>query len=404
MESARDEGDVRVRAVLFSNFPKEVFNNTLKPKFDQYGVEIVKVANIDRSPNVDISEADIVIAMVELMSGGQRTKIKELARRNNKRFIGLSRKGADWAKEFSSVEAASRRAAPGAAVTPPSKAWTPVVVPPPPPSEPVPETESEPQLPEPSELAEMLSLFEQENERLEERIKELEARDRSGVELELVRRLQKADDELRLHKGSIERLQMARDQQVQEVRKLKEKLAEAETKQKNTVSHDSYQQLTKKFAEATKQLEEMRSLLKDRADDTAKATTLENEVRGLRQQVQDQHQFVVSAQEQVKSFQHTINTLNEQLDATVKVKSKQAEELYRIKQENEQLRKNPALFVDDAEMKRLKNELEALKSKATMRTTEDFLKLREALATVWRLGAMTDRDVLEKLMNWQPKE
>lgn len=408
MESTSDARDIRgggrVKAILFSNFPKDVFNNTLKPKFDQYGVEIVKVANIDRSPNVDLADADVVIAMVELMSGGQRTKIKELARRNNRRFIGLSRKGADWAKEFASIEPAGRRAAPDAAVAPPSKSWTPVVVPPPPPSDPAPETESEPQLLEPSELTEMLSLFEQENERLEERIKELEARDRSGVEQELIRRLQKADDELRLHKGSIERLQLARDQQVQEVRKLKEKIAEAEAKQKNAVSNDSYQQLSKKFAEVTKQLDEANERLKIRVADGSRVVELENELRSKQQQIEDQHQYVVSAQRQVTTFQQTVESLNQQLDAASKVTSKQAEELYRIKQENEQLRKNPTLYVDDAEMKKLKNELEALRAKATMKTTEDFLKLRDALATVWRLGAMTDRDVLEKLMNWQPKK
>lgn len=407
MESASDSRDVRgrVRAILFSNFPKEVFNNTLKPKFDQYGVEIVKVANIDRSPNVDIGDVDIVIAMIELMSSGQRAKVKDLARKNNRRFIGLSRKGADWAREFASVETASKRAAPGTAVTPPAKSpWTPVVVPPPPPSEPVPETESEPALPEPSELAEMLSLFEQENERLEERIKELEARDRSGVEQELIRRLAKADDELRMHKGSIERLQMARDQQVAEVRKLKDKILEAEAKQKNAISNDSYQQLTKKFAEVTKQLDEANARISGFLPDRNRVKELEKEVESLRQQIDDQHQYVVNAKTQVTTFQSQVEKLEAASKALHQVKDKQADELYRLKQENEQLRKNPTLYVNDDELKKLKNELEALRAKATIKATEDFLKVRSALAVLWRSGVMGDKEILDKLMNWQPKE
>ena len=393
-----------MKAILFSNFPKEVFNNTLKPKFDQYGVEIVKVANIDRSPNVELGEVDVVVAMVELMSGGQRAKVKELARKNGKRFLGLSRKGADWAKEFATIEGASKRAAPGAAVSPPqsTRAWTPVVVPSPPPSEPEPESEeSVPQLAEPTELADMLNMFEQENERLEERIRELEARDRSGVEQELVRRLGKADDELRALRTGLEKTKGERDQQVAETRKAKKKLEELE---KSTVSRASYAQLSEQYASATKALAEANERLKSRVDNSTKTVELEAGMTALEKELENHRQFVSNAQRQVNAYQVSVDGLNKELEAALAVKKKQGEELFKLKQENEQLRKNPGLYVDDGEMKKLRDELDLLRKRATVKTTEDFLRVREAFATLWRAGAMTDREILDKLMNWKPKE
>lgn len=95
-----------MRAIVFSNFPKDVFENSLKPKFDQNGVEILKVVRIDRSSNIDVSKADVLISMVELMSVGQRNKIKALAKTTGKRYIGLLRGGSDWTKELASNETA----------------------------------------------------------------------------------------------------------------------------------------------------------------------------------------------------------------------------------------------------------------------------------------------------------
>lgn len=385
-----------MKALLFSNFPPSVFENTLKPKFEQCSVEITRVANIDRSTMIDPGDADVVIAMVELMSTGQRQKVKDLAKKHGKKFIALSRKGADWSREFASAQASIEKKVPSVieVLEPPPppkpKAWTPVLI-----ASPSPEPEPAPLTIrseiDQDEVAEMLSLFEQENEKLEEQLKIV--KDRS----------QEKEYENHGLRATLEKTKNERDQQVSEVRKIKKKLEELT---ETTVSKDSYNKLAEQYAALTakKNGEPDVALKRQIAELNARLVVVQREAKEAQANLEKNSTFVASAQHEVLIYKTTNENLQKDLTAAEAVVKKQGEELFRIKQENEQLRKNPALYVDDAEIKKLRAENEALRKKATSKTTEDFLKVREAFAVLWRANAMTDRDVLEKLMNWQPKE
>lgn len=175
-----------MKAILFSNFPKDVYENTLKPKFDLYGVDVLRVVRIDRTDSVDCSQADVLIAMIELMSNGQRDKVKTLARRYSKKYVALSRKGVVWEKTLADMvqqhrEAEERRRAPPSSrnvvnlnfdavrtsrvqtLAPNNQAALPR-------DESSPSVPSEPEPPEPTteELQALLRMFEDENEKLEE--------------------------------------------------------------------------------------------------------------------------------------------------------------------------------------------------------------------------------------------
>jgi len=91
----------RMRAIVFSNFPKDTFENSLRPKFEALGIEVGKLVKPDRADGfADIRDFDFVVAMVELMSTGQKEKIKQLAKRSGKKYVPLNRQGATWRRDF----------------------------------------------------------------------------------------------------------------------------------------------------------------------------------------------------------------------------------------------------------------------------------------------------------------
>lgn len=403
-----------MKAILFSNFPQEVFTNTLKPKFDQAGVEIVRVANIDRSSNIEPGEADVVVAMVELMSSGQKERVKSLAKKHDKKFVSLSRKG-PW-DQFAKIQATLDKKGPilppAPSAPPPSKTWTPVIVPPPPPSEPVVEEEESPTSLQPSidpeEIGELLSMFEQENERLEEQLKIVQDR------------YNEKDYEAQGLRNNLDKVKSERDQQISELRKAKRKLEDLAA---TTVSKESYNKLSEQYAAVTAakkgNSEQEAALKRQVAEVNARLAVVQREGNEAKsaldaltakyaEDAKAAHAFIENAKREVLAYKTANDNLAKEVSDASKVVEKQGSELFRLKQENEQLRKNPAPVVDDAEVKKLRSENETLKQKvahkATVKSTEDFLKVREAFATLWRAGAMTDKDILEKLMNWQPKE
>jgi len=151
-----------LRAVVFSNFPGQLFEKSLRPRFERYGIDIVKVANLDKSKSTSVEGADIIVAMIELMSAGQRNAAKDLAKHTGKYFVGLPNKG-DWGKYLSHFPRPPR-------LTPvPNKQQAPPSTP-----RPLPEA---PEPPEPSlqDLKETLELYEMETEKLQEAKTTLEA-------------------------------------------------------------------------------------------------------------------------------------------------------------------------------------------------------------------------------------
>jgi len=86
----------RPRAIVFSNFPQQLFENSFRPKLEAAGIDIQRIVNVDRSSGVDLSTADAVIAFVELMSNIQRDMLKSKTKLAGRRFIALTRKASEW--------------------------------------------------------------------------------------------------------------------------------------------------------------------------------------------------------------------------------------------------------------------------------------------------------------------
>ncbi len=59
-------------------------------------MEVQRVVNVDRCPDFDPKPADIVICMTDLMSHAAHDRAKLIARKNNRPFVALTRKAADW--------------------------------------------------------------------------------------------------------------------------------------------------------------------------------------------------------------------------------------------------------------------------------------------------------------------
>lgn len=166
----------RVRAVVFSNFPGQFFQKTLVPKFEDHNIEIVRTIKPDRSGSTDVSGADVVIAMVDLMASGQRAYAKEIAKKNGLRFIGLTR-SCNWSTFLSNVKPTAAAPTEQKAVTLFGKPTVvSIVKSPEPPKEEAPVSE-QPDAPAPTieELETWISLYRDENEALTERGDKLEA-------------------------------------------------------------------------------------------------------------------------------------------------------------------------------------------------------------------------------------
>jgi predicted transcriptional regulator len=94
----------KLRAVVFANFPGQYFQTKMTPKLEGYNVEVVKVVEgaPKRGDLQNFSGADCIIAMVDLLTEGQREHAKRTAKNNNLPYVTLS-KHVDWQSILSRV-------------------------------------------------------------------------------------------------------------------------------------------------------------------------------------------------------------------------------------------------------------------------------------------------------------
>jgi DNA repair exonuclease SbcCD ATPase subunit len=402
------------QATIFTSYVKTFYEGTIRGKLERYGVVPVKVIDPNKSSSYDLSAAPYVIVLLELMDPKEAKKIREEAKRLGKRCIVLHRQIRDWDKAFTDLEqqeAVTAPAPPSSRVT----STTPTVralasTPPAPEPEEEIEDESEPS----PEYKEFLELYEQENKELiaekkalEAKIAQLEAniqwaasqatdRVTASKYNELARKLQSAEEELTKLRSGLEKTKLERDQLTQAAR-----TANLQRDEQLTLARRKTQELEKLHGELTRS----KSAIVDLENQLEAGA---NTLRALQQELDDAEKKRVEVPESLRRELEAYKTGQEKLSKDLvqaqELVKKQTTELFTLRKENKELRADPRLGADDAELARLRKENELLKGKATLRSTEDFLKLREALATVWRLGAMSDKDVLEKLMNWKPKE
>lgn len=151
-----------MKIVMFSNFPPSFNEQTLGTKLAKYNVDILRTVNMDRNTTTPtLHDCDAVVAMVELLSNMQRNKVKDYAKRANKKYVPLLRKEDEhWVKAFGEpqiVRTAEHSAPIVATITPiePSK------------------SDEKQQESQENELRELIALYEDENKRLLEEHKSL---------------------------------------------------------------------------------------------------------------------------------------------------------------------------------------------------------------------------------------
>lgn len=152
------------KAIVFSNFPIQYFEKNLQPRLQTAGLEILRVINFDRSKDPEVGAADVLVAFIEVMSQGQRTRIKDLAKKAGKRFVALQRRGgSEWGSLFASVPVAPPSNV--RPIKPPSSPFNPAI-----PAGALSAVEETPlskfPVPTSEDLQDLLRLFEEENAEL----------------------------------------------------------------------------------------------------------------------------------------------------------------------------------------------------------------------------------------------
>jgi hypothetical protein len=204
MSSVQPAPAKKIRAIIFSCHNQRYYDNTIEPKLERYHIETVKKIDPNKHSTTNLSDCDLVVLLLELMPSHHVQLIREQAKKAGKELVVLHRQVTDWERAFARQE--DRRVA--GAVKPISSAHDaePRIPskqqPPPPPSRPMPPPATRQPLAmwgkeAPSgavpvaalpandegiegegispEYAEWLGLVEEENKRLSERSRELEA-------------------------------------------------------------------------------------------------------------------------------------------------------------------------------------------------------------------------------------
>lgn len=199
-----------MRVVVFSSFPADILSNEIKPKLEKFGVEVLRVFQVDQwsrssTQLQDLGSADALVAMVEKMSLSQKDKIKAVAKSTGLRFIPITRRSSDWVQFFGEPEqiAPSRMEArsTGALASVPTKQLQELIEAAAPPS-----SKPDPRI---AAFDNMLGLAKQANEVLTQ---QLEGTKRRAVA---------AEEEVRALRSGIDKVKTERDQLVVEVRRVK---------------------------------------------------------------------------------------------------------------------------------------------------------------------------------------
>lgn len=87
----------KIRALIFSNFPPDQYEAVFGPKFQRLGIDILGIHPIDKGmPSKIPAGTSHLIALIEMMSAGQRERIRSLARREGLAYVPLERRFASW--------------------------------------------------------------------------------------------------------------------------------------------------------------------------------------------------------------------------------------------------------------------------------------------------------------------
>ena len=85
-----------LKAAVYTNFNQKMFEREFRPKLERMGIEIIRVIAPDKGYTADVSDAEILIALIVTMSHGQFERIQTVARNSEKPLVPLGRKSSGW--------------------------------------------------------------------------------------------------------------------------------------------------------------------------------------------------------------------------------------------------------------------------------------------------------------------
>lgn len=99
-----------IKAMVFTNHPKSV-QGTMNEKLKGLGIEVSHTSQVSTNSNINTmfvpKEIEVIITMNSLVAQGAKDKIKLLAKRNQKRYLGLGQKLENWKEEIGALRIVS---------------------------------------------------------------------------------------------------------------------------------------------------------------------------------------------------------------------------------------------------------------------------------------------------------
>jgi chromosome segregation ATPase len=199
-------------------------------------------------------------------------------------------------------------------------------------------------------------------ELLTQKIRQLEGRleGAESANRDLARRLRNSDDELRAQRAAVEKTREERDQ------------------------------MTRRVATLNKTIEERNATIEEVARSKAAITPME--LHHLQTRIEDLEREKATVDQVVaenRALKATIERQAANAEAWESLKERQAQELYRLREELKKLRANPSRSsgngLDPAVVK-------------------EFFKVRDAFRLLWESKAMKADDVLKQLLEWKGSE
>jgi hypothetical protein len=174
-----------MRSIVFSSFSDKYFEEEIRPKLEELGVEIVSIIRPEEEVYLESDNFDSIIIFQDMTIKSQQDLIKEFAKKCKKPSISLSRRSKNFDNELSgSIKRLSNLVAPSPPVEVAATIKTVIGFITDPKSIPIETPQEEPSLVQElrksleektrlvAELSEMIGLYEKDNERLIRELKE----------------------------------------------------------------------------------------------------------------------------------------------------------------------------------------------------------------------------------------
>src|ERR1700722_49918 len=88
------------RAVVFTSYTQQFFDNTARKKLERYNVDPIRIVNPSRERGVNMAGADIGIVLFELMDAKDAKAVIEKVRKQGRPCLALHRQIGQWQEAF----------------------------------------------------------------------------------------------------------------------------------------------------------------------------------------------------------------------------------------------------------------------------------------------------------------